>query len=253
MLLEQTVDKLNQMKLFGMANALKDRLTRPDHKDLSPTDLFGLIVDDEWITRSNKKLQSRINGAKFKETSACIENLDYHKSRGIKKSSVLELAQNRWIDEHQNIAITGPTGIGKSYLAQALGHQACMAGRSVAYIRLPKLQLALLQARASGNYAKYLARLAKTELVILDDLGISALDDGDKRDLLEIIEDRYGSGSIIITSQLPVSSWHDYLGGSIVADAILDRLVRNCHRIELKGETCRLTIEQLNHIRESGK
>lgn len=253
MLLEQTVDKLNQMKLFGMANALKDRLARPDHQDLSPTDLFGLIVDDEWITRTNKKLQSRINGAKFKEKTACIENIDYHKSRGIKKSSVLELAQNRWIDDHQNIAITGPTGVGKSYLAQALGHQACIAGRSVAYIRLPKLQLALIQARASGSYAKYLARIAKTELLILDDMGIAALDEADKRDLLEIIEDRYGVGSTVITSQLPVSSWHDYLGGSIIADAILDRLVRNAHRIELKGETMRLEPGGLIQSTESDK
>jgi DNA replication protein DnaC len=253
MLLEQTIEKLNQMKLFAMATSMKDRLARPDHQDLSAADLFGLIVDDEWMNRTNKKIASRINSARFKEKNACIENIDYHRSRGLKKSTVLELAQNRWIDDHQNIAITGPTGVGKSYLAQALGHQACLSGYSVHYIRLPKLQLALIQARAAGNYAKYLDRLAKTQCLILDDLGIAALDDGDKRDLLEIIEDRYGVGSTVITSQLPVTSWHDYLGGSIVADAILDRLVRNAHRLELKGETCRPTIEQLSQIRGSDK
>lgn len=253
MLLEQTVEKLNQMKLFGMAESLKDRLARPDHQDLSAADLFGFIVDDEWINRHNKKTQSRINAARFKERNACLENIDYHKSRGIKKNVILELGQNRWVDDHQNIAITGPTGVGKSYLAQALGHQACMAGYSVLYVRLPKLQLGLVQARATGTYAKYLERIAKTQLLILDDLGIAALDDGDKRDLLEIIEDRYSVGSTVITSQLPVTSWHDYLGGTIVADAILDRLVRNAHRLELKGETCRPTIEQLNQIRGSDK
>jgi DNA replication protein DnaC len=253
MLLEQTVEKLNQMKLFGMATSLKERLARPDHQDLSPTDLFGFIVDDEWINRTNKKTTSRITGAHFKEKNACIENIDYHKSRGLKKNTVLEFAQNRWIEDHQNIAITGPTGVGKSYIAQALGHQACLSGYSVLYVRLPKLQLALIQARAAGSYAKYLERLARTQLLILDDMGIAALDDGDKRDLLEIIEDRYGVGSTVITSQLPVTSWHDYLGGTIVADAILDRLVRNAHRLELKGETCRPTIEQLNQIRGSDR
>jgi len=244
MLLEQTVDKLNEMKLFGMAASLKNRLVRPDHKDLSPTELFGLIVDDEWINRHNRKTQSRINAARFKETTACIENIDYRKNRGIRKSVILEFAQNRWIDGHHNLAITGPTGVGKSYIAQALGHQACMSGYSVFYIRLPKLQLALIQARASGTYAKYLERLAKSQLLVLDDLGISALDDNDKRDLLEIIEDRYGIGSTVITSQLPVESWHDYLGGSIVADAILDRLIRNAHRVELDGPSMRPEIQE---------
>lgn len=239
MLLEQTVDKLNQMKLFGMAGSLKDRLAKPDHQDLSPADLFGLIIDDEWMVRSNRKIQSKITGAHFKEKNVCVENIDYRKNRELKKSTVLELAQNRWIEQHQNLAITGPSGVGKSYLAQALGHNACQSGYSVLYLRLPKLQLALLHARADGTYTRFLSRLAKTQCLILDDLGIAAMDDGDKRDLLEIIEDRYSVGSTIITSQLEVESWHEYLGGSILADAILDRLVHNCHRIKLQGPSVR--------------
>jgi DNA replication protein DnaC len=239
MLLEQTIDKLNQMKLFGMASSLKERLCRPDHQDLSSSDLFGLIIDDEWLNRQNKKVQSRLNSARFKERNACIENINYKPSRGIKKSQVLELAQGQWIEKHQNIAITGMSGVGKSYLAQAIGHQAVQTGHSVLYLRFPKLLLQLLHSRADGTYRRFLERLSKTNVIILDDFAVPVMDDGDKRDLLEIIEDRYATGSTILTSQLEVPTWHEYLGSGIVADAILDRIVHNCHKIHLTGPSGR--------------
>lgn len=235
MLLEQTIDKLNQMKLFGMAGGLKERLTRADHAEMSAADIVGLIVDDEWLYRDNKRMTSRLTGAKFKDKAACIEDIQYKGSRGLKKSLVLDLAQNRWITAHQNILFTGPSGSGKSYIAQALGQNACRAGIMVQYLRMPKLLVALTQARADGTYSNLLKRLAKNELLILDDFGVSVLDEQQREDLLEIIEDRYGVGATVITSQLPVASWHAYLGAGIVADAILDRLVHNAHRIDLRA------------------
>lgn len=239
MLLEQTVDKLVQMKLFGMANSIKTRLERPDHSGLSLTDILGLIVDDEWIHRENRKMTIRLKQARFKDKNACIEDIDYQHSRDLQKTTVLDLAQSRWIDASQNLAITGPTGVGKSYIAQALGHQACRAGHATAYLRVPKLMNEITHAKGDGTYARYLARLSKMKLLILDDLGITVLSEDQRRDFLEVIEDRYSTGSVIITSQLPTTDWYVYFGGGVVADAICDRLLHNCHRIELKGESVR--------------
>lgn len=253
MLLEQTIDKLMQMKLYGMASSAKERLSRPDHADLSHSELLGLMVDDEWLSRENRRLTTLLKNAKFKEKNACIEDIDYHHSRGLKKPFLLELAQNRWIEAHQNLAITGPSGVGKSYLAQALGHQACQAGYSVVYLRFPKLLIQLVHARADGTYAQFLARFSKAKVLILDDFGIALLEEAERRDLLEIMEDRYGSGSTIITSQLPVSSWHEYLGGGQVGDAICDRLIHNCHRIDLDGPSARKERRGLTSACESGK
>ena len=205
MLLEPTIDKLNQMKLFGMARAIKERLTRVDHAEMPVADVLGLLVDDEWIYRENKRLTSRLAGAKFKDKAACIEDIQYRGTRGIKKTQVLDLAQNRWITGHQNILITGASGSGKSYLAQALGQNACRAGYVVHYLRMPKLLVAFMQARADGSYANLLKRIVKAHVLILDDFGVSALDEQQRGDLLEVIEDRYGVGSTVITSQLSVA------------------------------------------------
>lgn len=233
MLLEETCHKLSHMKLFGMLNAVRTRVEAPGHQDMSFTDLFGLLVDDEWLSRENRKLTQRLKGARFKERNACIEDIDYRPSRGLKKTQVMELAQNRWIGAHQNVIVTGPAGAGKSYLAQALGNHACRQGFTVHYIRVPKLVYAFVQARAEGSYNQFLKRLAKYQLVILDDFGLAPLAESEKQDLVELAEERYGSGSTMITSQLPVKAWNDYLGGGRIADALLERVVHNGHRFAL--------------------
>lgn len=233
MLLEQTYDKLIAMKLFGMANALKERLARVDHQSLSKEEFVSLLVDDEWLYRENRKLSALLKLAKFKERAAAIENIDYRTPRGLRKALVLELAQNRWISAHQALLITGQSGTGKSYLAQALGHNACRHGFSVQYLRLPTLLTQFVQARAQGTYERMLKRLAKLSLLVIDDFGLAKLTEPETQDLLEAVEERYGAGATLITSQLPVADWHAYLGAGRIADAILDRLVHNAHRIEL--------------------
>ena len=236
MLLEPTHEKLIAMKLYGMAHALKTRLERADHHDLTKEEFVSLIVDDEWLYRENRKLVSRLKVAKFKERTAAVEDIDYRTSRGLRKTQVLELAQNRWIKAHQCVILTGPSGVGKSYLAQALGHHACRSGHSVQYLRLPTLLAQFVQARAQGTYERLLKRLGKLSLLVIDDFGLATLTDIECQDLLEAVEERYGTGATLITSQLPVSDWHAYLGGGRVADAILDRLVHNAHRIELSSK-----------------
>jgi len=252
MLLEQTLDKLNQMKLFGMSHSLKDRLERHDHQNLSKAELLGLLVDDEWLYRENRKLTARLKVAKFKQRTASIESIDYKTARGLRKEQILELAQNRWISAHQSLLILGPSGCGKSFIAQALGHHACRNGFTVQYLRLPALLTQFVQARAQGTYDRLLKRLAKLSVLIVDDFGLSSLTEREKQDLLEAVEERYGSGATVLTSQLPASDWHEYLGGGRIADAVLDRLVHNAHRIELRSEeSLRKTHRSLNHDGQS--
>jgi DNA replication protein DnaC len=254
MLLEQTYDKLISMKLFGMARSLKERLERHDHQSLSKAEFVGLLVDDEWLHRENRKLSSRLKVAKFKERVASLENIDYNTPRGLRKDHVLELAQNRWIGAHQSLLVVGPSGSGKSFLAQALGQHACRSGFTVQYMRLPTLLSHFVQARAQGIYDRLLKRLAKLAVLVIDDFGLVSLDDREKQDLLEAIEERYGIGATIITAQLPISDWHEYLGGGRVADAILDRLVHNAQRIELcSEESMRKGHSALNHGGQSDK
>jgi DNA replication protein DnaC len=231
----QTVDKLHKMKLFGMAEAIQSQLALASSQEMTFTDLFGLVVDSEWMYRDNKRMKRLLKGAQFKEKTACIEALDYRSSRGLKKSIVHELMQNRWIDNNQNILVTGPAGSGKSFFAQALGNHATRHGFSVSYIRMPKLLFALVKARAEGTYLNMLRKLEKTRVLILDDLGLAPIGDQEKQDLMEIIEDRHKAGATIVLSQLPTSAWHAYLGGSLVAEGILDRLMSNHHRFDLKA------------------
>ena len=244
MVIEQTIERLQQMKLFGMSKSLKERLSRADHKDLSVSEMLGLIVDDEWIYRDNKRREMREKGAKFKDKQASIESLDFTgKPRGITKSQVLEYAQLHWMKKKQNLAITGLTGAGKSWIAQALGNQACREGFRVLFAREPKLIHALLTAKATGGLPALLKRLSKTDLLIIDDLGTAMLTEETRRDLLELVEERNGIGSTVITSQLPVGEWHEHFGGGRVADAICDRIVRNAHRIDLIGDTRRPKVD----------
>lgn len=243
MLIEQTIDKLYQMKLFGLAASVKDRISRPDHRDLSVSDILGLMVDDEWIYRDNKRRVLRESSAKFKDKQATIESVEYRADRGFTKSQVLELAQLQWVKKKQNLAITGPTGAGKSWIAQALGHQACREGLRVLFVRQPMLIHQTLTAKAAGGLPGFLKRLQKVNVLIIDDLGASLMTDEVRRDLLEVIEDRYNVGSTIITSQMPVDEWHEYLAGGRIADAICDRFTRNAHRMEVDGPSCRPKID----------
>ena len=254
MLLEQTYAKLVEMKLYGMANAIKERLERVDHQSLSKEEFVGFLVDDEWLYRENRKLTARLKVAKFKEREAAIENIDYRTPRGLRKTQVLELAQNRWIAAHQSVLVTGPSGAGKSYLAQAFGLNACRNGFTVQYVRLPTPLAQFVQARAQGTYDRLLRRLAKTALLVIDDFGLAVLSEVEKQDLLEAIEERYGVGATLVTSQLPIGDWHEYLGGGRLADAILDRLVHNAHRIELaSNESMRKERAALKHGGHSDK
>jgi DNA replication protein DnaC len=244
MIIEQTIDKLYRMKLFGMAESVKDRLSRSDHQDLAVSDLLGLIVDDECMYRDNKRMTSRLAGAKFKDKSATMESIEYKGERGVTKSQLLEFAKLSWVKKHQNLAITGLTGVGKSWIAQALGNEACREGMRVLFLRQPLLVHTVLHAKAAGSFQNLLKKFLKVDLLIIDDLGVTLMTEEIRRDFLEVLEDRHGRGSTIITSQLPIKEWHDYFGGGRIGDALCDRFVRSAHRLELTGRTRRITVEE---------
>lgn len=243
MLVEQTLEKMRLMKLNKMAQSLQTRISRADHQDLTAAEFLGFLIDDEFTHRQNLRYQTRLRRASFKESSACLENIDYKLDRDLKKKTILELSQNHWIRNFQNIVITGPTGAGKSYLAQSLGNHAVKEGFSVAYIRCPKLYENLRVAKADGSYLKKLKSLVKTNVLILDDFGVTTIDDEKRQDLFELIEDRQGIGSTIVTAQLPSEMWHKYLGGGQLGDSICDRVLRNAHKLKLKGQSNRPQIK----------
>jgi DNA replication protein DnaC len=240
MLIEQTMEKLVAMKLHGMAEALRRWMESPKEKAMPAPDLVGLLADAEWTGRENKKLTARLRTARFRQ-EACVEDIDYQHPRGLSKQVMLDLAACRWVSAHQNIILSGQTGVGKSYLACALGHKACRDGHSVVYRRTSRLLDELAQARADGTHFQLLRRLAKAEVLVLDDFGMEVLTAAQRKDLLEVIEDRYAVSSTIITSQLEPSAWHSVIGDETVADAICDRLVHNAHRVKLGGESIRKT------------
>lgn len=232
MLIEQTLDKLNAMKLYGMAKALRDWTEAPRKQEVSPQDFLGLLADAEWVFRENRKLQTRLAQARFK-LSASIEDVDFTHGRGLSKSILLELASSRWVQQKQNVILTGHTGLGKSYLACALGQKACRDGFSVTYRRATRLFDELALARGDGSYSALLKRFAKTSVLVLDDFGLETLNAQQRKDLLEILDDRYNISSTVVTSQLEPKDWHAVIGDPTLADAICDRLVHNAHRIKL--------------------
>ena len=238
MLNHPTLDKLQALRLSGMYQALKEQINMPDINDLSFEERLGLLVDREMTDRSDRRLKTRLRQAKFR-LNAQIEDVDYRYARGLDKSLLLKLASCQWVKERRNILITGPTGIGKTWIACALGEKACRQGYSVLYLRLPRLLQDIPLAKADGRYPKFMAALAKAELIVLDDWGLAVLGDENRRDLLELLEDRHGRRATLVTSQLPVEHWHAALGDPTLADAILDRLVHNAYKIVLKGDSMR--------------
>lgn len=238
MMLEQTLTKMCEMRLSTMAGSLKTRTAAPEHASLSHEEFVGLIVDDEWMSRENKRLKMRLTQAKFK-IPALPEEIDYQTKRGLNKSLMLELSTLKWVINRQNIVLTGPTGVGKSYLAQALGHQACLKGFGAHYVRLSKLLNELFVAKADGSYNRLLARLIKFDVLIIDDWGLTPLKEPEAQDLLDVIEERYEIKSTIVTSQLPIKNWHEFINNQTLADAILDRVVHNAYKIDLRGESMR--------------
>jgi DNA replication protein DnaC len=238
MLVEQTMEKLVAMKLMGMAEALRRWMEQTKEKAMTPLDLAGLLVDAEWSDREQRKLTGRLRTARFRQ-DACVEDIDYQHPRGLQKAVMLDLAACRWVEAHQNVIFSGPTGVGKSYLACALGQKACRERYSVVYRRASRLYDELAQARADGTYFLLLRRLAKTEVLIVDDFGLEVLTASQRRDFLEVLEDRYGISSTVITSQLDPKNWHPIVGDETIADSVCDRLVHNAHKVKLTGDSLR--------------
>lgn len=234
----QTIEKLQRLKFKGMGKAFEEQLQMPQVKELSFEERFSFLVDRELTERENRKLTNRLRKAQLKE-NACIEDIDFKSSRGIEKSGILSLSDCEWIKRKQNIIISGATGVGKTYLACALAQKACREGFSASYYRISRLFEELAISKGDGRYIKILEKIAKSDVLVLDDFGISVLDKNEREALLEIVEDRYKIRSTIIASQTPIEKWHEIIQDLTIADAILDRLVHNSHKIKIKGNSMR--------------
>ncbi|MDP7618517.1 MAG: IS21-like element helper ATPase IstB [Arenicellales bacterium] len=247
----QTTARLRQLKLSGMASALESQQEQPGTYDgLAFPERLDLLVDQEYLTREHRKQDRLIRQARFR-LGATVREIDYQHPRNIQRSQVARLTQADWLERAQNLLITGPCGSGKTYLACAIGHNACMKGYPVRYYRLSRLMLALTQAKADGSYQKLLIQLQKTGLLIIDDWGLETLKPAHRNDLLEIMDDRHGHTSTLVASQLPTDQWYASIGDNTLADAILDRLMHNAHRLELKGESMRKTKDSLTEDEHS--
>ena len=238
MLKHPTLDLLNALGLHGMAKAFAELDANSEAEGLGHREWLGLLLDREKSSRQDKRFSARLRVARLRQP-ACVEDVDYRNPRGLDRALFQKLAEGEWIDAHDNLALIGPTGVGKSWLACALGHKACRDNRTVLYQRVPRLFEDLALARGDGRHPRLLRSLARAELLILDDWGLEPLDAAARHDLLEILEERYGRRSTMITSQLPVERWHEIIGDPTYADAIMDRLVHNAHRVELTGESMR--------------
>lgn len=239
MLSPPTMEKLQALKLAAMAAAWTAQQQEAAMSQLSFDERFSLLVEAEWLARENARLTRTLKAAKLKLSQACLEAIDYPARRELDKALVRQLATGRWIAEHHQLLITGATGTGKTFVACALAHQGCRQGYRALYWRVSRLFHALALARADGTYIRLLAKLARVDVLLLDDFGLVPLQEPERRDLLEILEDRYGTRSTIITSQVPPAHWHEYLGDPTLADAICDRLLHNAHRLVLKGPSRR--------------
>jgi DNA replication protein DnaC len=238
MLVTPTIDKLHAMALSGMARALADQLERPEYADLSFEERLGLLVDREAQDRENRRLARHLKAARLR-SDAVIEDLDLRGPRGLDRATMLGLAEGHWVTTHRNILVTGPTGVGKTFLACALAHAAIRRGHTALYLRVPRLLDELVLARADGRLPRLMASFARIDVLVLDDFGLSPVPSARAADLLEVIEDRGDRRSTIVTSQLPVAHWHEVLGDPTIADAILDRLVHAAYRLELRGDSRR--------------
>jgi DNA replication protein DnaC len=238
MLLHPTLDKLQALGLSGMLRALQEQLQTPECDQLPFEERLGLLVDREATERDNRRTQLRLGKAHLR-LQAVLEDVDYRRPRGLDRSLLLSLASCQWVRDRQNCLVTGPTGVGKTYLACALAHKACREGMSAHYVRISRLLDDLAIARADGTYHRRLAALARFDLLVLDDWGLAPTNDAGLHDLLEVFDDRYERRSTVVASQLPVENWHQALADPTLADAILDRLIHNAHRIALSGESMR--------------
>lgn len=238
MLHHPTLDRLQQLRLTGMARALAAQAQQADIGQLGFDERLGLLLDCEAAERESRQNATRLKRAKLKQ-AATPEDVDFRHPRGLDRALFARLMAGDWVRAHQNVLICGPTGVGKTFLACALANQACRQGHGVLYVRLPRLLPALALGRHDGSYAKTLSELAKTDVLVIDDWGLAPLTDESRRDLLEIVDDRHGCRSTLITSQLPVPHWHAAIGDPTLADAILDRLVHQAHCLNLEGESLR--------------
>ncbi len=238
MLVHPIIDKLQSLRFFGMRTAFEEQMQTQDIDQLNFEERMGLLVDREMTERENRRFKTRLRKAKLRQ-HASVEDVDFRHKRCLDKSMFMQLADCQWIKEALNTLIIGPTGVGKTYLACALAHKACQQGHSTLYFRLPRLLQELGIAKADGRYDKILKALSKTQLLVVDDWGLKPLVKEQSHDLLEILEDRHGLRSTLVTSQLPVEHWHKIIDNPTIADAILDRLIHNAYRINLEGDSMR--------------